>query len=109
VAYYGRHYYGYFRDFGEDVWRLFDDGQVRALGSWEAVLSHCLSARSRPVLLLYELLTTEEQRRCAGTQHFLNELLSASTFRQMRDSASQQDREMARLNAPEELDPEIQE
>jgi hypothetical protein len=109
VAYYGRHYYGYFRDFGEDLWRLCDDAQVRVLGAWEAVLGHCLQARSRPVLLLYEQLTTEEQRRCATAQHFLNELLSASTFGRFRDAATEQDRVAAQLNAPEELDPEIQE
>lgn len=61
------------------------------------------------MLLLYEQLTTEEQRRCARTQHFLNELLSQDTFGRLRHAAAQQDKEMARLNEPEELDPEIQE
>lgn len=56
ICYYGRHYVSIFQEysFGEPKFLLFDDQNIRSIGSWSAVKKECIRGRYQPVLLLYE-------------------------------------------------------
>ena len=79
------HYYGYFRELGSseegDQWLFMDDAQVRPLGaSWADVIRHAIKAHSKPVMLIYEKLDTEESEMRARRYHYTNDAISEATF-----------------------------
>ena len=55
-AYYGRHYIAYFFNPEWNQWLVFDDAEVRPIGThWEDVSRHCLVNRFQPLLLFYQV------------------------------------------------------
>lgn len=67
VCYYGKHYVSMFKEYTDDAQRegqflLFDDHNIRVIGSWEDVKRECTRGRYQPVLLLYELEKPAERR-----------------------------------------------
>jgi hypothetical protein len=57
VCYYGMHYVSIFQEYspGEPRFLLFDDSNIRCLGTWNSVKAECVKSMYQPVLLLYEL------------------------------------------------------
>jgi hypothetical protein len=57
VCYYGKHYVSIFQEYrpGEAQFLLFDDSNIRVIGTWSDVKAECLKSLYQPVLLLYEL------------------------------------------------------
>ena len=69
VCYYGLHYVSIFQEFGtkEARFLLFDDKNVRPIGSWDAVVELALKARYQPVCLLYESSARSSNETLAGS------------------------------------------
>lgn len=112
ICFYGLHYYGYFRELGGgeegDQWLLMDDAQVRVLGaSWADVIRHAIKALSKPVMMLYERLPTEESEMRARRYHYTNDTISEETFKKIRKEAQKIDAERDRLQKTGDLDAEI--
>jgi hypothetical protein len=60
VCYYGLHYVSIFHESeNSSNYLLFDDCTIRNLGDWPNVVETSIKARYQPVLLLYELLLTD--------------------------------------------------
>jgi hypothetical protein len=58
VCYYGLHYVSIFQEYlpsGKGRFLLFDDKNIRVIGSWDDVREECVRSHYQPVLLLYEL------------------------------------------------------
>lgn len=112
ICFYGMHYYGYFRELSAseegDQWLLMDDSSVRVLGmSWAEVIRHAIRAHSKPVMLIYEKLDTEEKELRAKRFHYTNETISSDTFKDIRNLAKKMDDDREKINQGGDLDAEI--
>jgi len=55
ICYYGKHYTAFFHNFSTRKWYVFDDTNVKAVGSdWSLVQQRCLRGRLHPSVLFYE-------------------------------------------------------
>ncbi|XP_023638015.1 uncharacterized protein LOC17886233 isoform X2 [Capsella rubella] len=54
VCYYGQHYHCFAYSHEHDQWIMYDDKNVKVIGSWSDVLSMCKRGHLQPQVLLYE-------------------------------------------------------
>jgi ubiquitin C-terminal hydrolase len=54
VCYYGQHYHCFAYSHEHDQWIMYDDQNVKVIGSWSDVLSMCKRGHLQPQVLLYE-------------------------------------------------------
>lgn len=54
VCYYGAHYSVFVWRRDDKKWWLYDDANVREIGTWQVVVQQCKAGRLQPLVLMYE-------------------------------------------------------